>query len=260
MTEFWSIYLGGLILLVTGMSILWIASVILTNASIVDPFWGFSFVIIGWFYFTRTTGGAEIRKTVLMILVTIWGLRLFLYLLWRNWGDGEDFRYQAWRRSYGPKRYWWISFFQTFMLQGLLVWIISSALLGAQIQGGSLNFIDYLGIGIWVVGITFEAGSDWQLARFKADPANQGKLLTTGFWKYTRHPNYFGDAACWWGYGLLSIAAGSYLPALGAVIMTLLIIRISGVLLLEKSLAKNKPGYAAYAKRTSAFFPLPPKD
>jgi steroid 5-alpha reductase family enzyme len=146
------------------------------------------------------------------------------------------------------------------MLQGLLVWIISSALLGAQIQGGSLNFIDYLGIGIWVVGITFEAGSDWQLARFKADPANQGKLLTTGFWKYTRHPNYFGDAACWWGYGLLSIAAGSYLPALGAVIMTLLIIRISGVLLLEKSLAKNKPGYAAYAKRTSAFFPLPPKD
>jgi steroid 5-alpha reductase family enzyme len=260
MAEFWNIYTSGLVILLACMTILWIVSVMLKNASIVDPFWGLSFVIVGWSYFAQTTAGNEFRKTLLIVLVTIWGLRLFIYLLWRNWGQGEDFRYQAFRRRYGRHRYWWISFFQTFMFQGVLAWIVSSPLLGAQIQGSSLNILDYLGIGIWIIGITFEAGSDFQLARFKQDPANKSKLLTTGFWKYTRHPNYFGDAACWWGYGLLSIAAGSYLAALGAVVMTVLIIRVSGVALLEKSLSSDKPGYEAYVRRTSAFIPLPPKE
>jgi steroid 5-alpha reductase family enzyme len=260
MADFWNIYTGGLVILLACMSILWVASLFLTNASIVDPFWGSSFVILGWYYFARTPDGDEVRKILLVVLVTLWGLRLSLYLLWRNWGRGEDFRYQAFRRKYGRHRYWWISFFQTFMLQGALAWIISSALLGAQVRGGGLNIFDYLGIGIWTIGIIFEAGSDFQLARFRADPANQGQLLTTGFWKYTRHPNYFGDAACWWGYGLMSLAAGSYLAALGAVVMTVLIIRVSGVALLEKSFNKDKPGYAAYARRTSAFIPLPPRE
>ena len=259
MAEYLSIYLTGLAILLAFMSVLWIASVLLTNASIVDPFWGLSFVIIVWFYFARTPDGDAVRKSLLAALVTLWGLRLSLYLLWRNWGHGEDFRYQAFRRKYGPDRYWWISFFQTFMLQGVLVWIISSALLGAQVRGGGLNILDYLGVVIWIAGIIFEAGSDFQLARFKGDPDNQGKLLQTGFWRYTRHPNYFGDAACWWGFGLMSIAAGSYLAALGAVVMTVLIIRVSGVALLEKSLNRDKPGYDAYARRTSAFIPLPSK-
>jgi steroid 5-alpha reductase family enzyme len=260
MTNYWSIYIGGLAMLLACMSILWIASVILTNASIVDPFWGLSFVIVGWYYFAQTPGGDELRKSLLVILVTAWGLRLSIYLLWRNWGHGEDFRYQAFRRKYGHHRYWWISFFQTFMLQGGLAWIISSSLLGAQVQGGSLNIFDYFGIGIWTIGIIFEAGSDLQLVRFKSNPDNHDKLLTTGFWKYSRHPNYFGDAACWWGFGLMSIAAGSYLAAVGAIVMTVLIIRVSGVALLEKSLRNDKPGYAAYARRTSAFIPLPPKE
>lgn len=259
MTDFWSIYIGGLAILLASMSIVWVVSVILANASIVDPFWGLSYVIVGWYYFAQTPGGDEVRKNLLVVFVTLWGLRLSLYLLWRNWGQGEDFRYQAFRRKYGHHRYWWISFFQTFMFQGGLAWIISSSLLGAQIRGGGLNIIDYLAIGIWIIGIIFEAGSDIQLARFKADPAKEGKLLTTGFWKYTRHPNYFGDAACWWGYGLLSIAAGSYLAAFGAIVMTILIIRVSGVSLLEKSLRADKPGYMDYTRRTSAFFPLPPK-
>jgi len=181
-------------------------------------------------------------------------------LLWRNWGRGEDPRYQAFRRRYGPARYWWVSFFQTFMLQGSLAWIISAPLLGAQTRGGSLNGLDVLALAIWIIGFIFESGSDLQLARFKADLANRGRLLTSGFWRYTRHPNYFGDAACWWGYGLLSLAAGSALPALGAVVMTVLIIRVSGVALLERSLARDKPGYAAYARRTSAFIPWPPRE
>lgn len=259
MSEFWSIYGGGLAILLACMSLLWVASVILENASIVDPFWGTSFVILGWTYFSRTPGGDEARKILLMSLVSLWGLRLTIYLLWRNWGRGEDFRYQAFRHRYGRHRYWWVSFFQTFMFQGVLAWIVSSSLLGAQVGGGALNILDFLGVGIWLVGIIFEAGGDWQLARFKADPANQGRLLTTGLWKYTRHPNYFGDAACWWGYGLISLAAGSPLAAIGAVVMTALIVRVSGVALLEKSLRRDKAGYAAYARRTSAFIPLPPK-
>jgi len=136
MAEYLSIYLTGLAILLAFMSVLWIASVLLTNASIVDPFWGLSFLIVVWFYFARTPDGDAVRKSLLTALVTLWGVRLSLYLLWRNLGHGENFRYQAFRRKYGPDRYWWISFFQIFMLQGVLVWIISSALLAAQDQDG----------------------------------------------------------------------------------------------------------------------------
>ena len=133
-------------------------------------------------------------------------------------------------------------------------------LLGAQIQGGPMNVFDYLALGIWTIGFIFEAGSDLQLARYKADPANRGQLLTTGFWRYSRHPNYFGDAACWWAYGLLSVAAGSYLAVVGALVMTVLIIRISGIALLERALKEDKPGYEKYARRTSSFIPWRPRD
>ncbi len=259
MTEFMAVYGLALGLILACMSVLWLVSVFLKNASIVDPFWGLAFVIMAFFYFTQTPSGDEVRKYLLVFLVTVWGLRLSIYLLWRNWGTGEDFRYREFRRKYGLHRYWWISFFQTFILQGMLAWIVSMPLLGAQIWGKSLNIFDFLGVGVWTIGFIFEAGSDLQLARFKADPNNRGQLLTAGFWRYTRHPNYFGDAACWWGYGLLSVAAGSYYAAIGAVVMTFLIIRVSGIALLEKSLKQNKPGYEAYIRRTSAFIPLPPK-
>ena len=260
MSDFWSIYLYGLAILLVCMSALWLLSVLLRDASIVDPFWGMTFVISGWFYFSQTPEGNLTRKILLLTLVSIWGLRLSLYLLWRNWGKGEDFRYQNFRKKYGPQRYWWFSFFQVFLLQGILSWIVSTPLLGAQIQGGALSVIDYLAVGIWIIGIIFEAGSDLQLARFKANPDNKGKLLTNGFWRYTRHPNYFGDSACWWGFGLLSIAAGSYFAAIGALIMTFLIIRVAGMAQMKRSLAKSKPGYDAYMRRTSAFIPLPPRD
>lgn len=259
MSDFWSIYLSGLGILLAAFSLLWLLSLALRNASIVDPVWGSAFVLAAWFYFSQTSTDYPARQWVLLSLVTVWGLRLSLYLLWRNWGHGEDFRYQAFRRHYGAHRYWWVSLFQVFWLQAGLAWIISAPLLGAQLGGGPLNLLDYLGIAVWGVGFLFEAGGDFQLMRFKADPANKGRLLTTGFWRYTRHPNYFGDAACWWGYGLFSLAAGSYLPALGAVAMTILIIRVSGVALLEKSLGQTKPGYADYVRRTSAFIPWPPK-
>lgn len=260
MNEFLVVYLANLAILLACMTLLWIVSVLLKNASIVDPFWGATFVISGLYYFSETPDGEPARKLIVVILVMIWGARLSLYLLWRNWGKGEDFRYQAFRQRYGPERYWWISFFQTFMLQGILAWIISVPLLGAQVQGDPLNVLDFAAVVIWTIGFIFEAGGDLQLARFIRDPANRGKLLTTGFWRYSRHPNYFGDAACWWGFGLLSLAAGSYLAILGAAVMTFLLVRVSGVAMLERSLAVNKPGYEDYVRRTSSFIPWKPRE
>lgn len=257
--SFLHIYLQALILILILMSLLWVISVFVKNVSIVDFFWGLGFVIACFFYYLKT-GGYEPRKIILLILVTIWGLRLTFYILWRNKGKGEDFRYREFRKKYGENRYWWISYFQTFLLQGILMWLISAPLLGAQYNAGiSLGIFDYLGILFWMTGFFFEAFGDLQLARFKADPKNKGEVLSSGLWHYTRHPNYFGDSSVWWGYGLFSIASGSYIAAFGSVLMTALIIKVSGVALLEKSLVEKKPQYKDYIKRTSAFFPWFPK-
>ena len=140
------------------------------------------------------------------------------------------------------------------------MWLISAPLLGAQYYNeNSLSFLDYAGVAVWLIGIIFEAVGDRQLAGFKADPANKGKVLDTGLWHYTRHPNYFGEAAIWTGYALICISAGSYLPVLGSVLMILLVIKVSGVALLEKSLKESKPQYMEYIEKTSAFIPWFPK-
>jgi steroid 5-alpha reductase family enzyme len=217
-------------------------------------------VAVSGFYFMNTEGFA-LRKIILLALVSVWGLRLSVYLTWRNHGKGEDYRYREFRKKYGEKRYWWISFFQTFLLQGILMWLISAPLLGAQYNGKENNFgiLDYIGIAFWITGFVFEAGGDYQLAVFKSNPENKGKVLNSGFWHYTRHPNYFGDSAVWWGYGLICLAAGSYLPVLGSVLMTALIIKVSGVALLEKSLKELKPQYKDYIEKTSPFIPWFPK-
>jgi len=216
---YFELYFTSLLLIVIAMTLLWFVSVLIKNASIVDPFWGLGFVIAGILYYYKTDG-LEIRKLIVLTLLIIWGLRLSIYLAWRNLGKGEDFRYQKFRKDYGPNRYWWISYFQVFLLQGLLLWLISAPLLGAQFYANenTLNFFDYAGILIWIIGFAFEAGGDFQLARFKSNPDNKGKVLNSGFWKYTRHPNYFGDAAVWWAFGLFSVAAGSYLPLLGSLL------------------------------------------
>lgn len=258
--SFFQVYIYGLLVIIALMSLLWIISVIIKNASIVDLFWGFGFVLSSGYYFISLEGFSA-RKIILMVLVFIWGMRLSAYLTWRNHGKGEDFRYREFRKKYGENRYWWISFFQVFILQGILMWLISAPLLGAQYYGvsKSLNILDFAGIILWIIGFMFEAGGDWQLAVFKANPANKGKVLDSGFWRYTRHPNYFGDSAVWWGFGLICLAAGSYLPLLGSVLMTLMIIKVSGVALLEKSLKDQKPEYREYIEKTSAFLPWFPK-
>jgi steroid 5-alpha reductase family enzyme len=253
---FIQIYLESLMLIMLIMTTLWIISIYLKNVSIVDLFWGFGFVVSALFFFLNTEGYG-IRKLLLLILVAIWGIRLSIYLAWRNIGKGEDFRYAQFRKNYGQHRYWWISFFQTFLLQGVLMWLISAPLLGAMFnaKNNSLGIFDFIGVAFWIIGISFEAGGDFQLAKFKANPENKGKVLNTGFWRYTRHPNYFGDSSVWWGYGIICLAAGSYIPALGSVLMTAMIIKVSGVALLEKSLKDTKPQYREYIEKTSSFIP-----
>jgi len=242
------------------MIALWAASLVLRDASIVDIFWGAGFVICAWLYFALTPQGYAERKWLTCLLVTVWGLRLSLHILGRNRGKGEDYRYQAWRQAAG-KRWWWISLFKVFLLQCALLWVISIPLLIAQISPapGQLTWLDAAGLLAWGVGFAFEAVGDWQLGRFKADPANRGKVLQQGLWRYTRHPNYFGDACAWWGYYMLAAAAGGWWTAYSPLLMTGLLLRVSGVRLLERGLVQSKPGYREYMETTSAFIPWRPR-
>lgn len=258
--DFIEIYLNALLIIVGMMSFIWLISVLITNASIVDPFWGFGFVVTAGYCYWASPGMDD-RQLLVLILTSIWGLRLSGYLSWRNLGKGEDFRYQNFRKNLGPKRYWWVSFFQVFLLQGILMWLISAPLLAAMYygQGQGLYWLDYAGIFVWFIGFYFESLGDIQLTLFKANPANKGKVMDRGLWKYTRHPNYFGDAAVWWGFGLISIAAGGYIAVLGSLLMTGLLVKVSGVAMLEKTLKKKGPAFAEYQRKTSAFIPWFPK-
>jgi steroid 5-alpha reductase family enzyme len=258
--EYISIYLTLGLVILGLMVLLWLASLVLKNSSIVDIFWGTGFVITTWIAFLLTPDGYVMRKLLLSILVTIWGLRLSLHILRRNWRKGEDFRYQVWRRDAGAA-WWWRSFFKVFLLQGILLWIISAPLLAAQFKSrpAHLTWIDTLAIPVWLIGFFFEAVGDWQLARFKANPSNKGKVLDTGVWRTTRHPNYFGDATQWWAYYLIALAAGGWWTIFSPLIMTTLLLRVSGVTLLEKTLKAEKPGYKEYVERTSEFIPWFPR-
>jgi len=255
-----TVFLNGFLVILCLMTVLWIFSVILKKASIVDPFWGLGFVLVSVYYHVNSSGDA-LRKSMVFALVIMWGIRLFTYLLWRNYGKPEDYRYVKFRNDYGPHRYWWVSFFQVFVLQGILLWLISAPLLAAQYYGADRPFgwLDGIAIIFWLVGFSFEAGGDYQLTKFKNNPANKGNVLDTGFWRYTRHPNYFGDACVWWSFALFSVAAGSYVPVLGSVLMTFLLVKVSGVSLLEKTLKNTKPGYESYIRNTNSFFPWFPK-
>lgn len=257
--------IGILILMTLGVTIflmilLWIVSLLRKDASIVDSFWGIGFAVIAWTSYLFTQG-FTLRKLILCSLVTIWGVRLGTHIFSRNHGKGEDYRYQAMRRHHGEK-FWLVSLFTVFLFQGLLLWFISMPLQFAQVSRAPefLTVLDYLGISAWMIGFAFEAVGDWQLQRFKADAANRGKVMDSGLWRYTRHPNYFGDATLWWGYYLIACAVpNGWMTLLSPLTMTFFLMNVSGVSLLEKSLKKSKPAYADYIGRTSAFFPMPPK-
>lgn len=254
----WQSYLVAGLSIWLLMTALWLVSLARRDSSIVDGFWGLGFVLYAWLYFTLAPGGLPARKWLVIIMTTVWGLRLSMHILWRNRGKGEDYRYRQWRNQHGW-RWWWWSYLQVFLLQGALLWIISIPLLAAQIGRAPLGLLDYAAVLVWLVGFYFEAVGDYQLARFKADPANRGKVFTNGVWRYTRHPNYFGDAAQWWAFYLLALAAGGWWTIYSPLLMTYLLVRVSGVAMLEGNLAKSKPGYQEYIRKTSPFLPWFPK-
>ena len=250
----------GLLVALGLTTLVWLVSLIKRDASIIDIFWGLGFVTLAWFYRSRVPI-ESFRQTLVPLLVTLWGLRLATYIFWRNRGQGEDYRYAAMRQKWGS-RFPLLSLFIVFWLQGFLFWLIGMPLLQVQVcrQPTGWSWLDLLGLTLFAVGFFFEAVGDWQLARFKADPTNKGKVLDRGLWRYTRHPNYFGDATLWWGFGCFAFATTAGLWTLfSPILMSLLIIKVSGVALLEKGLTEAKPQYRDYVRRTSAFLPRPPR-
>lgn len=241
------------------MLLLWIIGTIRRDVSVVDPFWGTGFVIIAWTA-VLTNQPASPRGWLLAILTTIWGLRLSGYLLWRNWGHAEDRRYAAMRTHHG-QRFWWISLITVFLVQGLLLWLISfpQQIVAVEQTPHAFGWIDVCGMLLWGTGFVFETVGDWQLAHFKANPANRSRVMDQGLWRYTRHPNYFGDFCIWWAFYLFACADGASWTIFSPALMSLFLMRISGVSLLESDITDRRPDYAIYKRCTNAFFPGLPK-
>lgn len=236
--------------------LLWLLSLRRRDVSIIDLFWGTGFVLVAWLTWILTDN-ASTNSLVLAIMTTLWGVRLSAYLAWRNHGKPEDHRYAAMREQHG-EAFATRSLFTVFLLQAGILWFVSLPLqVGIQASGPWRPW-HYAGLLFWAVGLLFESVGDYQLARFKSDKANRGKVLDTGLWHYTRHPNYFGDFLIWWGLYVTSLPAG-YWTILSPILMSVLLMRVSGVRLLESSLRTRVSGYEDYVSRTSAFFPLPKK-
>jgi steroid 5-alpha reductase family enzyme len=246
---------GALVVLMVAS---WLLSVLLADVSIVDVVWGVGFVAVAWIAYAQGDGD-DARRLLLAVLVTIWGVRLAGYIGWRKLRHpGEDPRYTAMRERRGP-RFVWLSLFTIFLLQGALVWVISLPVQVAADQGDALNALDAAGVALWAIGVAFESIGDGQLLRFKSDPANKGRVMDRGLWRYTRHPNYFGDFCVWWGLYLVALATGAaWWTAIGPLVVSVLLIRVSGKGMTEKVMAQ-RPGYAEYVARTSGFVPLPPR-
>jgi steroid 5-alpha reductase family enzyme len=242
------------------MVAVWAVSVRISDASIVDPVWGPCFVVVAAASLCAGSGEAA-RRWLLLALTAAWGLRLGTYLTIRKlseWGV-EDRRYAAMRTREGDGFALW-SLWAVFGVQGVLVLIVS---LPIQVGAGRPEALDAWiapGLALFCVGLLFEGVGDAQLRRFKADPANRGKVMDRGLWRYTRHPNYFGDACVWWGMWLVVLpAGGTWWTLVGPAVMTFFLVRVSGKALLERDIAGRRPEYAAYVERTSGFIPLPPR-
>jgi steroid 5-alpha reductase family enzyme len=258
MTELGTILWVSAVLLAGLFTVLWLASLWMRDAGIVDIFWGASFVLVSWAAFL-TADGLEARRLLIVGLTTVWGVRLSIYLAWRNLGKEEDHRYAAMRERWGS-RWWWWSYGQVFLLQAALAWVVSLPVQAGQVpERPGLGWMAAAGTVVWLAGLLFEGMGDLQLARFKADPANADGVLDTGLWRLTRHPNYFGDFLVWWGIWIVAAESGAWWTVIGPLLMTILLLRVSGVTMLERTIADRRPGYAEYVRRTSTFFPWRPE-
>lgn len=240
------------------MSLWFVVSLIKKRNDLADVAWGLGFVLMAWLsYFLAEDLG--IRGILVGVLVSIWGLRLAWHIHSRNKGKAEDYRYLAWRKKWG-KWFYVRSYFQVYLLQGAFLFIIvSPVLLINKDTGGDLGLLDLLGVAVWLFGFYFEAVGDAQLARFIKNPENKGKLMTKGIWKYTRHPNYFGEVTQWWGIWLVALSVpNGVLAIIGPITITFLILKVSGIPMLEKKM-KEHPDFAEYKRRVSIFIPMLPK-
>lgn len=235
----------------------WSLSVAIRNVSFVDSLWSLFFLVAA-IVFALDLETLSARSVLVLALVTIWSLRLSVYITVRNWGEGEDYRYRKIRANNDPG-FAFKSLYLVFWLQGLLAWLISAPLHPAITSSTPLGLLDALAVLLWLVGFIFEAGGDYQLSRFKKNPASKGKVLDTGLWALTRHPNYFGDFCIWWAFWLFAAAAGAWWTIFAPVLMSFLLLKVSGVAMLEKTIGKRRPEYEDYVRRTNAFFPGPKK-
>lgn len=233
----------------------WLVSVFRRDVSHVDSMWSLFFLIVS-VVFALGAQPLSDRAILVLALVALWAIRLSTYITMRNWGHPEDYRYQAIRARHEPG-FSFKSLYIVFGLQGLLAWFIAMPLFPAITHASSLNTIDAIAALLWIVGFTFEAGGDYQLSKFKSDAANKGRVLNNGFWRYTRHPNYFGDFCIWWSFYLFAVAAGGWWSIGSPLLMSFLLLRVSGVAMLERTIVDRRPEYADYVRQTNAFFPGP---
>lgn len=240
------------------MGALWVVSLAIRDASIVDILWGPAFGTVAWVAFTLGDGD-HARRLLLAILVSAWGLRLAGYLIVRKRSERrEDPRYTAMRERHGD-RFALVSLVVVFIFQAALVLVVSVPVQASAEQPDALGALDWIGAAVWAVGMFFETVGDAQLRAFKADPTNVGRVMQRGLWRYTRHPNYFGDFLVWWGIYLVALSTGqAWWTIIGPLVMSTLLIQVSGKRLLEQHLGR-RPGYAEYVTRTSGFLPLPPR-
>ncbi len=249
-------YFNLLPLSLTLMTLLWLLSLVMKDASIVDRFWGVGFLAL---YVTQLLNSRFLtfRGSLFFVLVAAWGIRLSVYIQMRNSGKEEDPRYQKMRREMGRK-FWWTSLFTVFWLQGLILWIVAAPLIWIHLfpQSEHATWLDVVGVVLWTTGFCFETTADFQMSRFKKDPKNRGQVCEKGVWGLSRHPNYFGESLIWWGFfAIAANASRGYLTIFSPLLITYLLLKVSGVSLLEKQLTQTKPKYSEYIKNVPAFFP-----
>jgi steroid 5-alpha reductase family enzyme len=243
------------------VTVLWLVSLPIKDASIIDMLWGPLFVAIAWVLLPVHGGGLHARSYLLVLLVTMWGLRLAFHLVNRNLGNGEDQRYARWR-AHGGSNWWLITYYRIFLLQGALALAVATPLIAGFYAPGGLSLVNTGGVLIWAAGFVYELLADVQLARFLAvrdlastkDPAGQTSLLNTGLWRLSRHPNYFGDALQWWGLGVIAFSAATWWSLIGPLVMTLIFLALTADIL-ERGMAKRHPDYEEYVTQTPKFFP-----
>jgi steroid 5-alpha reductase family enzyme len=247
----------GLAALLFLAAVTWLASYFKHDVSIVDSVWSL-LILLAAVVYAMTLPDTGPRATWVLVLAALWAVRLALHIAWRGWGEPEDRRYQAIRARNQP-HFEWKSFYLVFVLQAVLAWIVSLPLLAALAGIGPWGWLDTVGVCVVLLGLVFETLGDAQLARFKSRPENHGRVMNTGLWRYTRHPNYFGDFCVWWGFFLIALSAGGWWAIVSPLLMSVLLMKVSGVTLLEQDIAERRPGYRDYVARTPAFFPGWPK-